>query len=208
MFFARSHADLHNIRLGVERIKNVSDRIVGVGPIGIGLDGILSWIPGAGVAYSGIAGAMLVAEGIRARAATGTLIHMAALLFVDTFLDVVPNPVFGRSVPVQWWNYPALAVTAVLGGIVLATYAGAAPRERVPGDGSRLGAFGGVMSFLAVGCPACNKLALLLLGASGALTYWAPLQPLVAVASVVSLAVAAVRRLAGEIACPTRRPAK
>lgn len=93
MFFARSHADLHNIRLGVERIKNVSDRIVGVGPIGIGLDGILSWIPGAGVAYSAIAGAMLVGEGIRARAATGTLIHMAALLFVDTFLDVVPNPV-------------------------------------------------------------------------------------------------------------------
>jgi hypothetical protein len=93
MFFARSHADLHNIRLGVERIKNVSDRIVGVGPIGIGLDGILSWIPGAGVAYSAIAGTMLVGEGVRARASTGTLIHMAALLFVDTFLDVVPNPV-------------------------------------------------------------------------------------------------------------------
>ena len=93
MFFARSHSDLHNIRLGVERIKNVSDRIVGVGPIGIGLDGILSWIPGAGVVYSGVAGSMLVLEGIRARAATGVLIHMAALLFVDTFLDVIPNPV-------------------------------------------------------------------------------------------------------------------
>jgi hypothetical protein len=95
MFFARSHADLHNIRLGVERIKNVSDRIVGVGPVGIGLDGILSWIPGAGFAYSAIAGMLLVGEGVRARAATGTLIHMAALLFVDTFLDVspVPNPI-------------------------------------------------------------------------------------------------------------------
>jgi hypothetical protein len=93
MFFARSHSDLHNIRLGVERIKNVSDRIIGVGPIGIGLDGILSWIPGLGVLYSGAAGTMLVVEGVRARAAAGTLLHMAALLFVDTFLDVVPNPV-------------------------------------------------------------------------------------------------------------------
>lgn len=93
MFFARSHSDLHNIRLGVERIKNVSDRIIGVGPIGIGLDGILSWVPGAGVIYSGVAGTMLVLEGVRARAATGTLLHMSALLFVDTFLDVVPNPV-------------------------------------------------------------------------------------------------------------------
>lgn len=138
-------------------------------------------------------------------AIAGAAAVLTALL-VGLPTDVVPNPVFGRSVPVQWWNYPALAVTASLGGIVLATYAGAAPREREPGDGSRLGAFGGVMSFLAVGCPACNKLALLLLGASGALTYWAPLQPLVAVASAASLAVAAVRRLAGEIACPVRLP--
>lgn len=95
MFLARSHSDLHNIRLGVERIKNLSDHIIGVGPIGIGLDGILSWIPGLGFAYSAIAGAMLVGEGVRARAATGTLLHMAALLIVDTFLDAspVPNPI-------------------------------------------------------------------------------------------------------------------
>lgn len=95
MFFARSHAELHNIRLGVERIKNISDHIIGVGPLGIGLDGILSWIPGVGFLYSAIAGTMLVLEGVRARASSGTLIHMSALLFVDTFLDIspVPNPI-------------------------------------------------------------------------------------------------------------------
>jgi len=88
MLFARSHADLHNIRLSVDRIKNISDRIIGVGPVGIGLDGILAWVPGAGALYSIAAGSMLVFEGVRARAATGVLIHMGALLVVDTLLDV------------------------------------------------------------------------------------------------------------------------
>ncbi len=88
MLFARSHADLHNIRLSVERIKNVSDRIVGVGPVGIGLDGILAMVPGVGALYSLAAGGMLVVEGFRARAASGVLIHMTALIVVNTLLDV------------------------------------------------------------------------------------------------------------------------
>jgi hypothetical protein len=55
-----------------------------------------------------------------------------------------------------------------------------------------------------VGCPACNKIAVLLLGVSGALNLWAPIQPLVGVASVGLLAWALQRRLAGERACPVR----
>ena len=37
MIFAKSHIDLHNIRNNVERVKKLSDNIVGVGPLGIGL---------------------------------------------------------------------------------------------------------------------------------------------------------------------------
>lgn len=116
--------------------------------------------------------------------------------------DVVPNPLFGRSVPVQGWNYPALAMSAVLTGILLATYIreSADPSPRASAD-SRLGSFGGALSFFAVGCPVCNKLVLLLFGTSGALNYWAPVQPLVAVLSIALLAVAAVRRLSGQVAC-------
>ncbi len=86
--FARTHADLHNVRLGVDRIRTVSDRIVGLGPFGIGLDGILSFFPVLGVIYSGGAALMLLAEAIRARASTWTLAHMGLLLFVDTALDL------------------------------------------------------------------------------------------------------------------------
>ncbi|MFE9362654.1 hypothetical protein ACFYNN_07455 [Streptomyces sp. NPDC006978] len=129
---------------------------------------------------------------------------LATAILVGAPTDVVPNPLFGRSVPVQWWNYPALAVTAVLAGIVLSTYVRqpSAPSAPKTHNGSRLGAVGGALSFLAVGCPVCNKLVLVLLGASGALSYWAPLQPLLAVLSAGLLAEAALRRLSSQTACP------
>ena len=44
----------------------------------------------------------------------------------------------------------------------------------------------------AVGCPVCNKLVLLALGASGAVSWFAPIQPFLAIASVVLMAVAMV----------------
>ncbi|WP_259370630.1 hypothetical protein [Streptomyces sp. SCUT-3] len=155
-------------------------------------------------------------------AAGGALLTAAVVGFPTA---VIPSPLFGREVPVQWWNYPALVATAVLGGIVIATYVrtpytGAEARfdggngERPEGsdgddDGddrgtSRLGAVGGVLSFFAVGCPVCNKVVLVLLGTSGAMTVWAPVQPVIAVASVLFMGVAAVRRLSGEVACPVR----
>ncbi|MDQ0694391.1 hypothetical protein QF048_000833 [Streptomyces sp. W4I9-2] len=64
-----------------------------------------------------------------------------------------------------------------------------------------MGALGGVLSFFAVGCPVCNKLVLVLLGSSGALSY-CPLQPLFAAASVALLADAALRRLSTRSQCP------
>ncbi|WP_406707854.1 hypothetical protein [Streptomyces halobius] len=114
---------------------------------------------------------------------------------------MIPNPLFTRTVPTPAWGYPALAVTAALAGLLLATYVrtGASADDRRP---RRMGMLGGLLGFFAVGCPVCNKLVLLAIGTSGALSIWQPLQPLLAVVSVVLLAVATVRRLAGEIACP------
>lgn len=87
---ARSHVDLHNIRLAVERIRALSDRLIGLGPFGVGLDGLLSFvpIPGVGVAYSGLAALALLYQAVRARASPGTLMHMALILGIDTLLDV------------------------------------------------------------------------------------------------------------------------
>lgn len=67
---------------------------------------------------------------------------------------------------------------------------------------SVLGMIGTFGAWFAIGCPVCNKLALLALGYSGAITYFAPLQPWLAGASVALLLVGLVVRLSGEVACP------
>jgi hypothetical protein len=55
---------------------------------------------------------------------------------------------------------------------------------------------GGVtLALFAVACPVCNKIILLLLGTAGALGFWAPLQPYIAVFSVAALGLALYLRI-------------
>jgi hypothetical protein len=128
---------------------------------------------------------------------------LATALVVGLPTDVVPNPVFGRSIEVTAWSYPALAVTAVLGGLLAATYV----RTGSPADGTaKLGGVGGFLAYLAVGCPVCNKLVLLALGTSGAMQWFAPVQPYLAAAGIALLAWALHVRLRGEVACRVTPP--
>jgi hypothetical protein len=84
------------------------------------------------------------------------------------------------------------AVTSVLLGLLGATYL---VRHQNDGGGVENQAVGGgVLSVLAVGCPLCNKLVVLALGVSGALTYFAPIQPLLGLASVAVLVYALALR--------------
>jgi hypothetical protein len=102
---ARSQIDLHNIRLGVERIKRLSDRLVGLGPFGVGLDGILSFTPVAGAVYSAASGALLVLNAIRARASPGVIVQMSGLLLINTLLDLpggTPVGIFSGIADTLW----------------------------------------------------------------------------------------------------------
>lgn len=90
MFFAKSHIELHNIRANVARVKKLSDNIVGVGPVGIGLDGLLTWVPGAGELYSLSAGGLIALDAVRARAAPMIVIQICAIILVDTVAGALP----------------------------------------------------------------------------------------------------------------------
>ena len=122
---------------------------------------------------------------------------------------MIRNPIFGREIPTTRWAWPVLVGTSVLSGLIVATYV------RDPGIASptattvdRRGAAGGLLTFFAVGCPVCNKLALLALGYSGALKWFAPVQPFLAVAGLALLLWALRARLRGQLACPTATPPK
>ncbi len=131
----------------------------------------------------------------------GLLAAAAAALAVGIPTAVIPNEYFSRMTPVRPQDYVFLVLTAVLTGAVAALYT--VPTQY---GGSATGKVttAGLFSFLAVGCPVCNKVVLLLLGTSGALTYWAPLQPVIGSISVALLALTLwlrLRRLRSE--CPT-----
>ena len=126
-------------------------------------------------------------------------------LVVGLPTDVIPNPVFGRPVPVTAWSYPVLVLTAVLGGLLLATYVADDGRIAAPAPDdapAKRGSIGGALSFFAVGCPVCNKLVVLALGTTGAREWFAPVQPVLAVVSIVLLAVALRARLRAAASCP------
>lgn len=80
----------HRAWRSAERIKRVSDRLVSVGPMGVGLDGVLAWVPGAGTLYSLGAGGLLLYEGVRAGAAPRTLVRMVAYIALDSAASVPP----------------------------------------------------------------------------------------------------------------------
>ena len=113
----------------------------------------------------------------RLAASIGAVAAIALVIGVPTAL--VPTQVFGRMTPAPWWSYPVWVATSVLVG--LAAVSGAAARP-TSGRGGLVAA--GAMTVLAVGCPLCNKLVLAVLGTSGALTLWAPLQPILALAAL------------------------
>ena len=138
---------------------------------------------------------------------------VVTMLLVALPTAVIPNPVFGRAIDVTWWSYPVVVITGVLGGLLIATYVRVDSRsvegpavdertEEIERDRPMtLGAVGGLVSFFAVGCPVCNKIVLIALGASGAVTWFAPIQPYLALVSVALMVWALRARLRGEVAC-------
>ncbi len=129
-----------------------------------------------------------------------TLVTLASFGLVTA---IIPNPVFGRGVPVEPFAVVVWLASAPLIGIVIGTYfapvpasspirlgnGGAPPTGKLSArrDGTTLGSIGGFAAFLAIGCPTCNKIALLLLGASGATSVFAPIQPVIGAASLALL---------------------
>lgn len=73
-----------------ERIRKLSDNLISIGPWGLGIDGVLAWVPVAGTVYSVGAAGLLLLEAIQAGASRATLVKMAAYLGVDSLSSGVP----------------------------------------------------------------------------------------------------------------------
>lgn len=113
---------------------------------------------------------------------------------------VVDNDIFGREIGLTSWTVPVLVVTSILSGMLFATYVRVGDVPTTERE-AKIGSLGGFFSFLAIGCPVCNKLALIALGYSGAIQYFAPIQPYLAALGIGLLAYALRQRLTNEARC-------
>ncbi len=104
--FMNNDVDLADIRRRVELIGRLSDGLVTIGPFGIGLDGVLNWIPGLGEIYSAGAAAYLLAQGYRAGVPAPTLLLAAALMGGRTVITAIPlaGPVVADIFTMHKWS--------------------------------------------------------------------------------------------------------
>ena len=86
----RSIRDIENIWSNVEGVKKLSDRVIGIGPFGMGLDAMLTWVPVVGTAYTVGTGGWLMLQAVRAKATPATLARMGAYMAIDTATGTVP----------------------------------------------------------------------------------------------------------------------
>lgn len=123
---------------------------------------------------------------------------MASALVIAIPTRLVPNRWFRRMTPTRPQDYVFLVVSSVLIGLLIALRSAAPRRVEAHAFGAGMG------TLFAVGCPVCNKLVVALLGTGGALSVFAPLQPLLALAAIAVL-VFAIRGQINSIsasACP------
>ena len=113
---------------------------------------------------------------------------------------VVKNPIFGRTTTATDWSITVIVITSILTGLLTATYVKNEFSDENPRQ-LKIGGAGALLSFFAVGCPVCNKLALIALGYSGAIQYFAPIQPYLALAGIALLMFSLRMRLNNEFSC-------
>jgi hypothetical protein len=125
-------------------------------------------------------------------AVAGFLAAIGTVAIIGIPTDVIPNPLFGRQTPVHPYDVAVLIALGMLTGALVATYAIARDAGRAT---KRAGIGSGVLGWFAVSCPACNKVVVALLGASGATSTFAPLQPALGVLAIALAAGALAVRI-------------
>lgn len=141
----------------------------------------------------------------RARWAAAVAAAVIAMLVTGVPTGMVSTQFYSRMTPIRWWDYPLWIISSALMGLLVATYTRTTGEDPVRRLTTRL-LGGGVLSTFAIGCPVCNKLVVAAIGVSGALDYWAPLQPSLGMLSIALLVLALRGRL--RAACRVRSPAK
>ena len=124
---APSPEQLAGIRDSVAVVGRLSDSLVRLGPFRLGIDGVLSWIPGLGEIYSAAAAAFILVQGVRAGVSPHILLLCAALMASRTVVSAIPlaGPAAADLFTAHRWS-AKLVVRAIDAKLPVAVRAGAA----------------------------------------------------------------------------------
>ncbi len=115
----------------------------------------------------------------------GLAAALGSFVALGTVAALWENPLFVRMTPAGDIEVVLLGLLSVLLGTYVAI--------RRPFCSAKTAGVGGVLGFIGVACPVCNKILLLLFGGDLLLTYFEPVRVYVAAAGVLAVAAAAAR---------------
>lgn len=115
----------------------------------------------------------------------GIAVAIASFAALGTVSALWDNAFFVRMTPAGGWEIGLLAALSLLLGTYVAI--------RRPACSVKTAGVGGVLGFVGVACPVCNKVLLLLFGGDLLLTYFEPVRVYVAASGVLVVLVALLR---------------
>ncbi len=115
----------------------------------------------------------------------GLAIALGSFVALGTVAALWENPLFVRMTPVGDFEIVLLGLLSVLLGTYVAI--------RRPFCSAKTAGVGGILGFIGVACPVCNKVLLLLFGGDLLLTYFEPVRVYVAAVGVLAVAAAVAR---------------
>lgn len=121
----------------------------------------------------------------------------ATFALLGTVAALWPNPFFIRMTPAAGFETAILATQSLLIGLYLGVCR--------PACSAGWAGAGGVLGFLGVACPICNKVLLLIFGAGLLLEYFEPVRIYVGLAGLAMISYASWRKFFGG-GCETPRP--
>ena len=104
----------------------------------------------------------------------GVLSSMGLFFLLGIPTSVIPNSFFIRMIPVKFLDYFFLIFSSVLLGSYIGVHY---YKKNQVKKCDIITTTGGIGSFLAFGCPICNKLLVVLFGATALMTYFEPYRP-------------------------------
>ena len=121
------------------------------------------------------------------RVAMGFLMASMTFVALGTVSALWDNPLFIRMTPAGTWEITTLLLLSLFAGLFVVI--------RRPSCSVRSAGTGGIVGFLGIACPTCNKVLMLIFGGEVLLAYFEPIRLHVAAAGVLLLATATGREL-------------